>query len=186
MKSLASILVAACSCCAGGTVLGADTDAGKPDPVEVAKAHMRHFMAGEFDKLEKSYAKKVVLVSGHELLKKEYGLAGPKGRTESTEVERGKLIGTMKEELKDLKFNAETVGKVLEILEFKKLKVKSGEYVADPSDPVDTSDGKIRFKIKSGDVLIKVGPKPPKRGDHQLFQLRKIEARWRVVAEYLD
>lgn len=39
------------------------------------------------------------------------------------------------------------------------------------------------FKVKKGDVLLKVSP--PK-GDFLLLHLRQIDGSWRIVSEYLD
>ena len=40
--------------------------------------------------------------------------------------------------------------------------------------------------IEDGDILSKVGPAKPRKGDFLLFQLRPLEDFWKVVAEYLD
>ncbi len=40
--------------------------------------------------------------------------------------------------------------------------------------------------IKDGDILFKVGPAKPRKGDFLLFQLRPLEGSWKVGAECLD
>ena len=72
---------------------------------------------------------------------------------------------------------------MLKGLNYEALDAPPGEFAADPADPVDTPDGKLRFDIKQGDVLLKVSPPT---GDFLLLQLRKIGNEWKVVAEYVD
>ena len=39
---------------------------------------------------------------------------------------------------------------------------------------------------KDGDILFKVGPAKPRKGDFLLFQLGALEGSWKVEAECLD
>ncbi len=68
-------------------------------------------------------------------------------------------------------------------LRYEPLEIAEGDFAADPADPVKTSDGRLHFAIKKGDVLLNVSP--PK-GDFVLLQLRKGDGGWQVVSEYLD
>ena len=149
---------------------------------EAAKRHLKQFLGGDFDKLEKSYADTVTLVAGHEFLKPEYQLAPDGERNRSAKVERSKLMQTIQKNPK--KLPAERIEKLLAAMNFETLKAAPGEFATDPPDPVDTPDGKIRFQIKPGDQLIKVVPK--KGGDFLLFQFMPVDKEWQVVAEYLD
>lgn len=159
---------------------------GSPGPTAtaVAKTHLRSILEGDNKKLADTYAAKIVLMPGHELLKEEHGLAGPKGRKEAMTVTRTKLLITMEKAREEwCKPPVEKIDELLKTLAFESIKVEIGDNATDPSDPVDTPDGKLHFKIKDGDALVKVAP--PK-GDFLLFQLRQIDGKWRVVAEYLD
>ena len=66
---------------------------------------------------------------------------------------------------------------------FEILETKPGPFATDPPDPVNTPDGKLHFMIEDGDILFKVGPAKPRKGDFLLFQLRPLEGSWKVVAE---
>jgi len=152
--------------------------------VEATKAHVHNLLKGEFKNLEDVYAEEVVLLSGHELLKKEYGLSSSGGRSEAITVGRAKLIETM------VKFNGglrdlpdDQVDALLKDFSFKIIETHKGDFVTDSPDPDDTPDGKLNFKIKEGDAVIRVSH--PK-GDFLLHQLRLIDDKWQVIAEYFD
>ena len=151
--------------------------------VQAAREHVRNFLEGDFNKMEKTYAKQIILMPGNELLKAKYGLAGANGEKEAITVDRTKLLGTMKKSLPRPLIAANIVDKVFEAYRFEPLKTKVGDFATVPPDPVETPDGKLHFTIADGDVLFKVGPE---KGDFMLFQFRQIEGKWQVVAEYLD
>ena len=151
--------------------------------VQAAREHVRNFLEGDFNKMENTYAKQIILMPGNELLKAKYGLAGPKGEKEAITVDRTKLLGTMKRSFPRPLIAANIVDKVFQAYRFESLNTKVGEFATVPPDPVDTPDGKLHLTIADGDVLLKVGPA---KGDFMLFQFRQIEGKWRVVAEYLD
>lgn len=154
------------------------------EAAEAGTTHLDSLLNGDYAALAGTYADKVVLMPGHEFLKDEYGLAGPKGRDEAVAVERATLLEKM---------NAADAGRkqrtadervaLMKSLTFTVLEVAAGDFATEASDPVGTADGKLHFMIREGDVLLKVAP--PK-GDFLLFQLRQIGDGWRVVAEYLD
>jgi hypothetical protein len=134
--------------------------------------------------LEKTYAAEVGLIPGHEFLKDEYALTEPGGRARGATVKKEKLLEAMKKAVADRPARpADRVAKMLAGLTYTVLDAVPGEFAADPSDPVDTPDGKLHFDIKQGDALIKVAP--PK-GDFLLLQLRQVGGDWKVVAEYVD
>jgi len=153
---------------------------------EVAAGHVRSFMEGKFDKMTDSYAAKVRLMPGHEMLKAEYGLAGEGARTTGATVDRAKLLGaSMKAFGGRPVVPPDVLEKLLTAFEFQVLGPGLGDHGVDSPDPVDTPDGKVHFIIKQGDVLLKFAPKNGK-GDFLLFQLRQVAGGWRVVAELLD
>jgi hypothetical protein len=158
--------------------------AGDKLAISTAKIHVAAIVRQDVDALEKTYAAEVGLIPGHEFLKDEYGLTKPGGRARGATVEREKLLAAMKKAVADRPPRpADRVDKMLASLTYTPLDAVPGEFATDPSDPVDTPDGKLRFDIKKGDVLVKVAP--PK-GDFLLLQLRQIKSAWKVVAEYVD
>ena len=149
-----------------------------------AKAHVRSFLEGDFKKMKTTYAAKVKLMPGGEMLKAEYGLAGANGLTKAMMVDRAKLIAAMEKAFGGRPIvEAENIEKIFKMFNFEILKTGLGDFAVDPPDPVDTPDKKLHFAIEEGDVLFKVGPE---KGDFLLFQFRPIGGRWLVVAEYLD
>ena len=169
-------------------IRGAETDGDvevrqADSAVQTAREHVRNLLEGNFNEMENTYAKQIVLMPGNELLKAKYALAGPKGEKEAITVDRTKLLGTMKTSLPRPLVAANIVDKLFEAYRFEPLKTKLGDFATFPPDPVDTPDGELHLTIADGDVLLKVGPE---KGDFMLFQFRQIEGKWQVVAEYLD
>ena len=151
--------------------------------IEVAKSHVSSNLTSDHKKLAETYAPNVVLMPGHEYLKEKYGLAKAGARGKGAEVKRGKLIATLTRASAGLPaFPVEHAERVLDKLKYQSVKVHEGDFATDPSDPVETQDGKLHFMIKKGDLLIKVAPA---KGDFVLLQLREEDDSWRVVAEYL-
>ncbi len=149
-----------------------------------AQTHFRSFLEGEFKKMETTYAMQVRLMPGGEMLKPEYGLAGAGGRNEARTIDRAKLIAAMDKAFgKRQVASAEKIDRIFKTFTFKALETVVGDFAMDPGDPVGGPDGKFHFKIEAGDVLIKAGPG---KGDYLLFQMRQIDGRWQVVAEYVD
>jgi hypothetical protein len=153
---------------------------------EVAAGHVRHFMKGDFDKMAESYAAKVRLMPGHEMLKAEYGLAGEGGRAQGATVDRARLRDAMKKAFGGRPVvQPDVLEKLWNAFEFQVLEPKPGDGAVDPPDPVDTPDGKVHFALRQDDLLLKFAPKNGK-GDFLLFQLRAVGGGWKVVAELLD
>ena len=149
-----------------------------------AEEHIRNFLEGKLGEMERTYAERIVLVPGSEMLKDKYGLAGAKGDMEPVVVGRATLLVTMKEAFGGRPLlPPEVIDAYFDALKFEPLDAGVGDYATDPPDPVGTPDGKIHFTIEPGDVLFKVGPE---KGDFMLFQFRAIDGVWVVVAEYLD
>ena len=149
---------------------------------EAAKIHLTSILRADFENWQKCYGKQVTLAPGHEFLKPEYGLVAEGKRGEAATVESAKLIAAAKKKPK--KMPEERAKKLLENLTIEVMETQPGDFATEPSDPVDTPDGKLHFQILPGDKLIKVLPK--KHGDFLLFQFRAIGGEWKVVAEYLD
>jgi len=154
------------------------------DAVEAARKHLRAFLACDPETLKATYAPKVELMPGHEFLKDQYALTAPGGRARGATVERDKFIAAMrKASANHPPRPAERIDEMLKTLTYDTLKTAAGRFVTDSTDPVGTQDGKLRFTIKKGDVLLKVSP--PK-GDFLLLHLRREEGTWSVVSEYID
>ena len=152
--------------------------------IVVAKAHLRGLMEGGDNKLANTYADKVVLMPGHEFLKPEYGFGESRNRSVAATVPREKLIQAMKKvNEKRTKRSKKKIDEVLQEFKISKLEMNPKKNATAPSDPVGTPDGRLNFKIKSGDVMLKAGPET---GDSFVFQLRDIDGKWKVVAEYID
>jgi hypothetical protein len=158
---------------------GADEEATKS-----ARTHLDQLFKGRHRELSATYAPKVTLMPGHEFLKKEYGLVEDGARAKGAEVERDKLIAAMEKAAADRPAKpADRVDAFLETMKYEVIEAAEGKVGTAPSDPVGTSDGKLHFEVKKGDVLLKVSP--PK-GDFLLLHLRQIDGSWRIVSEYLD
>lgn len=152
--------------------------------IATAESHLGNLLRGDIPELSKSYAAKVLLMPGHEFLKTDYGLAKDGDRAIGLEVDRGKLVATMKQAAAERrKRPAERINKFLATVRYEVLKTKVGDFATDAADPVGTPDGKLHFTIEKGDLLLKVAP--PK-GDFLYLHLRKLDDEWRVVSEYLD
>lgn len=152
-------------------------------PEQFAKAHLRNFLTGKFDKLSDAYAEQVILMPGHELLKPSDGLAGPQGRVQQRNLPQEKYLDGLETAFSDLARDADRVNGLLDRFRFTPLEVQTGDFATAPADPVATADGKLHFTIAEDDVLLKVGPA---QGDFMLFQLRKADGNWKIIAEYLD
>ena len=176
---------------AGNDPLEADSDAeqqGDPAAVQAAtataKAHLRGLFLADFKTSEDTYAAKVTLMPGHEFLKPKFGLAGPKGRSGAVTVPQAKLLKAMKEASNGPKLSGKEIDELFKKFTFGAIKEDPKDGGINPADPVATANGKLDFEMKAGDVLLKVGP--GSGDDFLLFQLRKIDSKWKVVAEYLD
>lgn len=151
---------------------------------EVARSHVRNLLEGHIDRMAATYAPRVQLLPGSELLKSEYGLANEGERAKALAVERPVLLAALKKAFGGRPIvPAEKLEVLLKAFRFDVVETAPGDFPTAPPDPVDTPDGKLHFQIRKGDALIKVGPE---KGDFMLFQLRSLEGQWRVVAEYLD
>ena len=152
--------------------------------IVVAKAHLRGLMEGDGEKLANTYADKVVLMPGHEFLKPEYGFGESRNRSVAATVPREKLIQAMKKmNEKRTERSKKKIDEALKLFKISELEMNPKKNATAPSDPVGTPDGRLNFKIKSGDVMLKAGPET---GDSFVFQLRDIDGKWKVVAEYID
>ncbi|MGI9242948.1 MAG: hypothetical protein ACR2RV_19270 [Verrucomicrobiales bacterium] len=154
------------------------------DAVRAAMAHVRSFLKADFKNMKMTYAARVKLMPGSEMLKAEYGFAGENGLNEEVTVDRTELLAALEKVSGGRPLvKADSLDKLFKAFSFKVLTNRRGDYAVDPPDPVGTPDNKLHFAIEERDVLIKVGPE---KGDFLLFQFRQIDGGWRVVAEYLD
>lgn len=154
------------------------------DAITTAKAHLAHILKSDFENLSETYTAKIALMPGHEFLKAEHGLAAAGARATGAKVDRKKLIAAMKKASAERPARAvERIERMLESLKYESIGVKEGDVAIDPSDPVETADGKLHFTIKKGDVLLKV---TPPKGDFLLLHLRKVDTAWKVASEYID
>jgi hypothetical protein len=152
--------------------------------IAAAKTHLTALLTSDFATMEKTYAEKVILMPGHELLKPEYGFTDQPDRKTATEAAGPDLAKAFqKASAKQDPRPPEKIRTMIDSLKFEVLENGPGDLATEASDPVKTPDGKLHFAIRDGDVLVKASPE---RGDFALFQLRQVDGAWRVVAEYLD
>jgi hypothetical protein len=152
--------------------------------IDAARSHLGAFLRADAEKLEASYAPQVTLMPGHEFLKPSYGLTEKEGRNEATRVERGKLVEAISDAAKEQPERpAGKISALIESLAFTVVETREDQAAIAPADPVGTADGKLRFDIKQGDVVVKAAPQ---KGDFILYHLRSENGAWHIVSEYLD
>jgi hypothetical protein len=156
---------------------------GNEAAVATAKLHLKATLTGDAASLGNSYAAEVRLMPGHEFLKPSHGFTTDAQRKTATVVASDKLIAAIKRETEAQPRKPERIEAMLKSITLASLEVREGDFAVAPSDPVNTEDGKLHFQIVKGDLLLKVSP--PK-GDFFLLQMRSVDGKWRVVAEYLD
>lgn len=151
------------------------------DPQE-PKEFVQGFLETRFTKeadLAAYLGKEIVLLPGHEYLKKRYGLTDNDDRDDALTVEskrflevNAKLVGSLPDEkLKKLRDGIPGYG-------YEVRDLKPGINV------LGGPGGRIRFTGRPGDKAVFVRPKP--KGDFLLYILRKAGEKWLIVAEYLD
>ena len=159
----------------------------RAEAVHITKNHVRNLFQSRFDDLARNYGPQVRLMPGHDLLKPEYALTrNANALHEGATVDSAELIAAMKRAFKKPIVEPEFLGQVLNRYAFEILDTEAGDFSTPPADPVKTPDGKLHFMIREGDLLFKVGPAKPRKGDFLLFQMRPVKGSWKLVAEYLD
>jgi hypothetical protein len=173
---LAAAAALALVCCCGLPVCADEPDSVDPKCKELGKAYVLAKFGGPKDALESSLAEEIILLSGHEYLKKEYGINPSGDRRKQVTVSREKLIDldqTAWKALPDAKKQ-----KIPDMLEKSvyTFVVASGEFT--------DADGRLKLPTRSGDVVMKVQPKPT--GDFLLYVLRRLDGQWKIVMDYTD
>lgn len=164
-----------------------DSSPTKDGAIHCMKNHVRKLFQSRFDDLARNYGPQVRLMPGHDLLKPEYALTrNANALHEGATVDSAELIAAMKMAFKKPIVEPEFLEKLLKLYDFEILDAKTGDFSTPPADPVKTPDGKLHFMIREGDLLFKVGPAKPRKGDFLLFQMRPVKGSWKLVAEYLD
>jgi hypothetical protein len=158
--------------------------AAEMEAVQAAKVHLKNILTNNAAGLQKSYAKEVTLMPGHEFTKPEYGLANDKARKEAVTVTREALVDAIAKKLMGRpKPPEEKLDAKLGSVQFEALESNEGDFAVDAADEAATSDGKFHFKITKNDVVLKVSPP---NEDFAMLHLRKVDERWVIVSEYLD
>ncbi len=157
--------------------------ADEEESVKACRAHLKNIFTGNAEALEKSFAAEVTLMPGDEFLDPDYGFAKDKDRKESAKV-TGKALtqALLKKVDSEGKPPQEEMDKLFATLKFEPLEVKEGDFPVEPSEKVETPDGKLHFKVVKDDVIFKVGPPEEKT---VLLHLRKVDGHWVVVSEFL-
>jgi hypothetical protein len=149
----------------------------------VAKALLR---ASLFDYDEETlteiYAPKVQLLPGNKLFYEQYRLTEDRSVDKlGAVVERDKLLEAVaKSAERSSDIPKGLIGQVVDDFKIEQFEVAEGEFVTEPNRPSESLDGKLRFLIKKGDVLLRVSVP----GVFRFVQMRKADGKWRVVAEY--
>ncbi len=169
---------------------GKEGDSGVPRALtpagatRVVQAHVRSLFEGRIEKMVRNYHHRLRLMPGHDMLRAGHGIVPVDARDEGRVVDSAQLIAALKKMFGDRPLvPPQHLEKLLKMYAFEILETKPGPFA---TDPVKTPDGKLHFMIKDGDILFKVGPAKPRKGDFLLFQLRPLEGSWKVVTEYLD
>jgi hypothetical protein len=153
------------------------------DVVKVAKALLR---ASLFDYDEETlteiYAPKVQLLPGNKLFYEQYRLTEDRSVDKlGAVVERDKLLEAVaKSAERSSDIPKGLIGQVVDDFKIEQFEVAEGEFITEPNRPSESLDGKLRFLIKKGDVLLRVSV----HGVFRFVQMRKADGKWRVVAEY--
>ncbi len=165
----------------------ADFPPTRAGAVRFMKNHVTKVFQSRFDDLARNYGPRIRLMPGHELLKPEHALIrNANARHEGATVDSADLIAALKRSFKEPIVEPELLGQVLDRYAFEILDTEAGDFSTPPADPVRTPDGKLHFMMREGDLLFKVGPAKPRKGDFLLFQIRSVKGSWKLVAEYLD
>ncbi len=165
----------------------ADFPPTRAGAVRFIKNHVTKVFQSRFDDLARNYGPRIRLMPGHELLKPEYALTrNANARHEGATVDSADLIAALKRSFKEPIVEPELLGQVLNRYAFEILDTEAGDFSTPPADPVRTPDGKLHFMMLEGDLLFKVGPAKPRKGDFLLFQIRPVKGSWKLAAEYLD
>jgi hypothetical protein len=173
---LSAAAALALGCCCGLPACADEPDPVDPKCKELGKAYVLAKFGGPKDTLESSLAEEIILLPGHEYLKKEYGINPSGDRDKQMKVSRGKLIDldqTVWKALPDAKKQ-----KIADMLE------KSVYTFVAASGELTDAGGRLKLPTRSGDVVMKVQPKPT--GDFLLYVLRRLDGQWKVVMDYTD
>ena len=137
------------------------------------------------ESLIRALAPEVLLLGGHEYLKKEYGLNPTGDRRRPVEVTRGILADL------DVKvystFPPDKKAKIKRLLaqsDYTFVISKRDGMKLNPWEPEDTERTALSLPTKKGDVVMIVLPEP--KGDYLLYVMRKVEGAWKVVMDYTD
>ena len=173
MKTLLTIL----SFIALAQISNADEQA-----IATAQSHLNSFLKRDIEELAKSYAPKIMLMAGNEFLEEQYGLAKDGDSAAGLEVERGVHLAIMKKTSDGLYDQpVDQIEELLESLEYQAIETKDGDFSTTSPGRAGRSDGKLHFKIKAGDVLLKVSPKG--KDYFLLLHLRKFDGSWKIFSE---
>jgi hypothetical protein len=150
------------------------------DVVKVAKALIRasYFQYDE-ETLKEIYASEVQLLPGNRLF--QYGLEVPRAAAKlGVVIDREKMLPAVATQAGRDPVPRQFVEQFVNKFRIEQLEVAEGEFVTEPNQPSESHDGKLRFSIRKGDVLLKVSVP----GAFRFVQLRKTDGKWEVVAEY--
>ena len=180
-KQLASLL----ALCLAGTSGLAQQPAPKTDYQQIGKRYVSAKFGADRKSLIKTLAPEVLLLGGHEYLKKEYGLNPTGDRRKPIKVKRDILVDL------DLKvystFSADEKQEIKQLLArsvYRFLIAERDGMKLNPWNPQDTEKTTLSLPTKKGDVVMIVLPEP--KGDYLLYVMRKVDEAWKIVMDYTD
>ena len=153
--------------------------------VKHCKKHLVAIFSCDLENLKTTYGEKIHLVPGHDFANPEHKLNDKDPSKAGLTVTRDELLKVIKAQVGNRKPpSKDIIEKELSDVEYMLLSNKAGRFIAEPSDPIETADGKLHFELKEGDLLYKA--QSPSMSDFLLFQLRKVNNKWVIVSEYFD
>ena len=142
---------------------------------DALKAFLNACADADLKRMGQLYAPKVTVKKGSTILDKDYGgLGGDEGRAKDQTVGRDALLKAYERAIQQLG------GKADWIKRGQRLKTFAVRFITDDSDNADKIFPAVG--ARRGDVLALVNPK----GDALFFHLRKLDGKWRIIAEAWD
>lgn len=161
----------------GGGSASAKPEEKPQDPESFAKMHLLAILESDLEWLGQTYADSVMLMPGHPL----------GGGAQPLTIERQRLLMQLRAKRGNVDPGfPEMIDQIMASVKCESLEVQVGDFEITPEATAGTPDGKLHFSIEEGDQIIRVGSKEEGEDDFLLFQVRRIEGDWRVIAEYRE
>jgi hypothetical protein len=178
-------LVAVLVLCLAGTTAFSKDQIPETDYKQVGKKFVSAKFSASRESFLKALAPEVLLLGGHEYLKKEYGISQTGDRMKSVAVKRDTLADLDAKVYSQFpKKKMEKIKELLAQADYRFVISKQNGMTLDPWTQEETGKRTRSLPTKKGDVVMVVLPEP--KGDYLLYVMRKIDGTWRVVMDYTD